>query len=522
MTTLSQRYQQIQNATVGMRTQSSQLITRAMGSMIDSSGGGMGGDVANYYGLSTRQNDGAMFDDATMANASRLYRAAMRDHQFAAIRPLAVKVAEQSLKVGRSRPSTARRTPVDPGMMTKELRLVYDSAPDWVQKSLQADDIEPIPSHPLLDLFESPNPYMTKSALLYCTAYSMEAVGEAVWWVDFDGESKSIWYWPRSWIKPVTVNGVAYAKWKVQIPGVPSDFPLIDGNDISNFRYPNPADPTRSHSPTAAQSRAINTDDHIQESQLSSMKNSIRPTLGIVIGDVLPDPSGGRMQPELTPEQRKQLISAIRMAYRGAMHNGDPIILDGLIRDVKQIFPSPAELDYQNGSGLTKDRIYNGYGTSPIVAGQTEGANRASSYVAHEAFYSLRVNPLLALLSEEMTRKVGPRFAAAGEKLSVWLTKASADDVEIAIRQCDSLAKYNFIRPSEMRAKFGLPPDKEMDEWWQKKQELAANPPTPPTPPAAAAPGQSPLSPPQPPTKPTSAGRKTPGKKTSPSQVKDA
>lgn len=488
MATIAESYSRIKQATIGARTQ----IALSFGKSMGGSASGMSGDVANYYGLSARQNDGAMFDDATMANASRLYRAAMRDHQFAAIRPLAVKVAEQSIKVGRGKSADEPRNPVSPGMMTKDLKLVWDFAPPDVQKSLAADDIAPFPSHPLIDLFDSPNQYMTKSALLYCTAYSMEAVGEAVWWVDFEGESKSIWYWPRSWIKPVTVNGTAYAKWKVQIPGVPDDFPLIDGEDIINFRYPNPADPTRSHSPTAAQSRAINTDDHIQESQLAGMKNSIRPTLGIVIGDVLPDPMGGRMQPELTAEQRKQIISALRMAYRGAMHTGDPIILDGLIADIKQIFPSPAELDYQNGSALTKNRIYNGYGTSPIVAGQTEGANRASSYVAHEAFYSLRVNPLLALISEELTRKVGPRFSANGEKLHVWLTRATADDVEITIRQMDMLAKYNFIRPNEIRARFNLPPDDQIEAWWQKKQETAAEQPPPSQPGAAPPAGRAP------------------------------
>lgn len=482
MATIAERFAQIESFASGVRTGISRVFTRSMGTGADFGGSS---DVANYYGLSTRQGDAAVFDDSTMANANRLYRAAMRDHQFAAIRPLAVKVAEQSLKVGFVRQAGARRRPAT-GMVLKSLLDRFDPASEHIRKAITADDIEPADSHPLLDLFDSPNQYMTKFALLYCTAYSMEAVGEAVWWCDFEGESKSIWYWPRSWIKPMTVDGVAYARWKVQIPGVPDDFPTIDGRDVVNFRYPNPADPTRSHSPTQSLSRAINTDDQIQESQLASMKNAVRPSLAVVVGDVLPNPAGGQMRPELTPEQRKQIIAALRMAYRGAMHNGDPIILDGMISDVKPVFPSPAELDHQGSSNLTKSRIYNGYGTSPIVAGQTEGANRASSFVAHEAFYSLRVNPLLTLISEEMTRKVGPRFAADTRKLAVWLTRAKADDVEIAIRQVDSLARANSIRPSEMRVKFGFPPDEELDRIWLEKIKQPATPPVAPA--AGAAP----------------------------------
>ena len=466
------------------------------------SGGGMGGDVANYYGAVATGSATLFFDDAQQQQFPRLYRAAMRDNQYAAIRPIAVKVADQTIRVGRRRVATSRR--MEGGFITKQLESIRQTAPEFVVKQIDDANLDPIDTHPIIDLFEGsevqPNKYMSRWELLYCTAFSIEAVGEAVWWVDLDGDSKSIWYWPRSWIKPIPHNGDAFGMWKVMIPGVPEGFPPIPGKDIIAFRYPNPSDPTRSHSPTQAQSRSINVHDQINDTQLASMRNAMRPSLGIVMGEALATPNG-MQRPELTPEQRKQIIEALRLAYRGAMHTGDPIILDGLISDVKQIFASPAELDYVASSAATRDQIDEGYGVNPIVKGRIEGANRASSYVAHEGFYALKVNPICTLISNQLTRRIGPRFASGGEKLIVWLTHPTAFDGDLNIRQVAELSKKDYILPSEARRRLGQAPnpdmEKKLDELFIKRAETAANPPTPPGM-GAMGPGQGGGGPPRP------------------------
>lgn len=504
MASIRERFELAERNTVAMRTRALQNFASG------GAAGAMGGDVANYYGAAAAGSSSMLFDAAAQQQFPRLYRAAMRDHQYAAIRPTAIKVADQSIRVGRKQ---ATKATMPSGLLAKQLDLARKFAPDFVIKKIDERGVELIDTHPILDLFEGshvqPNKYMSVWDLLYCTAYSLEAVGEAIWWCDFDGESKSIWYWPRSWIRPIPYNGDAYGLWKIDIPGVPSDaFPPINGDDIIPFRYPNPADPTRSHSPTAAQSRSINTDDQIQDTQLASMKNAMRPSLGVVIGDVLSNPVGGQMRPELTAEQRKQIIEALRLAYRGAMHTGDPIILDGLISDIKQIFASPGELDYPNSSTIVRDRIRQGYGVNPFIMGQVEGSNRATAHVAMESHYSLKVNPICTLISKQLTRRIGPRFSAEGEKLLVWLTHAVSSDEDLVIRQVDSLSRASFIRPSEARAKYGLPADPELDALWLKKQQMAANPPTPP----GAGPTPSPApTPAKVPTRP--AGRQAGGKK---------
>ncbi len=484
MTFLSGIIDSVNASSASMANSSRSLLTRAMG-----------GDVMQPYNAVQSSGTPFGYDERQRHDYARQYRAAMRDHQFAAIRPLAVKVAEQTFRVGRKPVASAPRRMTSSQLIAKSMQVF--EAPEMIGKSIESDDLEVIESHPIIDLFighGQPNREMSKWGLLYCTAFSLEAVGEAIWWFDIDGESRTVWYWPRNWIKPVAINGVAHAMWKVSIPGVAEDsLPPIPDANILHFKYPNPADPTSAHSPTVAQTRAINTDDQIQEAQLASMKNAVRPTLGVVIGDVMPVPGGGQTRPELTPEQRKQIMEAIRLGYRGALHNGDPIILDGLISDIKQIFPNAADLDFPAGSSLTRDRIYQGYGTNRIVAGQVEGANRASAAVAHEGFYDLKVGPVCTLIGETVTQKLAPAMSSGDAGIQVWLTIPKAKDAELQLRQLDSAARNKFIRPSEYRKQIGLPPDKELDDLFMKQMQNAANPPQPPAMPPAVSGGKVPM-----------------------------
>lgn len=449
------------------RTVTSQA--RSMGLTLRSAGGG--GPAADLSASTVgseafgRAATGDSF--AGMAQSGqfiRQYRAAMRDHQYTSIRPLATKVAEQSLKIARKKSAT---TPPD-RIITKAMAAGFS----YIEKAIESEGLEPLDNHWLEDLFEEPNPYMTRWELLFCLAFSMEACGEAILWVDVDeAGGRSVWYMPRHWVQPVSRGGDPYAFWRLTIPGVQHNMPLVPGADIIRFKYPSPADPTASLSPTAAQSRAINTDDHIQDAQLASMKNAIRPTVAIEVGEVMPVPGGGFMKPELTVDQRKDIIEAIRLAYRGSIHNGDPIVLDALIAGIHQVFPNAAELDFPNGSMLTRDRIMEGYGTNPIVVGRIEGANRASAYVAHEGFYEIKVNPLLSLIGQTLTSWARRNESRLGGKLYLWFTKAQARDADLRLRELQVGLAANMIRPSEFRESLGLKPDPEIERWWVERQK---------------------------------------------------
>lgn len=393
----------------------------------------------------------------SLRTAKAQYDAAHRDHPYAAIRPIAVSVADAACRVGRMSAAADMSSPV----RTKEMRKAISLAPAFVKQI--SEGVEPLEKHRLYDILENPNPYMTQWMLKYVTAFSLEATGHALWWID----GEQIWYFPMSWARPLHETGRPFAAWKITPPGVAevNGF-VIPGEDACYFFYPDPGNPTMPRSPLQTQSRAVNTDEKIQQAQLAVMNNEGRPGLVLVAGDLPlpPGQTGTPRPPTFTAEQRAQLIEAVRLMYEGVNNWGEPLILDGLIKDARPFTSSPRDMDFQGGSMLTKDRIFEGIGTSPVVAGHTENANRAGSVVAHEVFYGIAVNPLITVISETMTKKLGPRFAGNGERLYIWFEKAVPNDPDTKRADMDLLAANGAITKNEMREAYDLPPRDDGDE----------------------------------------------------------
>lgn len=377
-----------------------------------------GGPVASSFGGTEE-----------VGQALRQY-SAYRDTPYTAIRPIAVRIAGQPIRVG------VGVAPVDPDGDRKIRKKSFDAlgrAPSFIAKSL-GDSVDVLPTHPIIDLLQDPNPYMTGWAMMYCSVVSLYCTGRFIWWFDRPkGGPERLYYVPSSWAIPKH-EGRPFSSWTIRPPGTTQDFP-VKSEDIFFCHKPDPANPLDSLAPLQTQAKAVNTEDKIQAAQYAAMSNGIRPGMVLIAGQ-MPGVNGQPGQrPILTPAQRKQLITAIQMVYRGVQHSGEPIILDGMIEDVRPYTTSAADLDFPSGSKLTKDRIMQGIGTSPVIAGQSENVNRATSYAQHEIFYDNTVNPDIALISQSLTMRLGPRYAVNGQRLHIWIELAEPNDPELAARR---------------------------------------------------------------------------------------
>ncbi len=425
-------------------------------SVLATKGVGSGGPYGETSPASSLLNSG------TLTAEKKQYEAAKQGIPYTAIRPICTTIAKQPIHVGKKalRGGTSRR--MDPR------KIQTKSMPEFVRKAV-AEGLEVDPQHELLDVFESPNPCMVGWALKYCTAFSILATGKAFIYLEkldsnlADGKrSMNLWYLPSTWVKPVHEKGKPFTAFKVTPPGATDgDSFTIPADQMAYIPFPDPENPLGVMSPVQSQSKAINTDDRVQEAQQASMINGQKPGMVITAGRLPPKPgeTGLGPRPNLTPEQRSQLVSAIRLAYSGTTHYGDPIILDAMIEDVYPYTASPQEMDFLSSSSLTKERVMQGIGTNPIVVGQVEGANRASSYVAHEGFYTVAVNPVITLISEVLTEKVGKLMLQSDtEKLYVWIEEAKAFDADLQIQQVIAMNAACAVTPNEIREMFGLPP----------------------------------------------------------------
>lgn len=377
---------------------------------------------------------------------------------YSSVRPIAQRIAGQPIRVGRR---TASGTPK--GMKAR--------LPSFI-KQVGVDGVEPVEHHALLDVLSSPNPFMVQWSLMYTTACQLELAGASYWWI-FDGDDgPQVWVLPPSWVRPEHDEDRLYARYFVLPPYSGVEFE-VPADEMVRISFSHPADPYFSVlSPLQAMAKVVVADEQIVTSQYRGHLNGVNPGLALIVGRH-PDASNVPGQrPILTKEQRNQLLSAIKQTYRGAANNEEPLILDGLIEDVKRITQTPREMDFLNSGMMTRDRIAEGFGVNPIIRGRVEGANRASSATADQHFCDTCVNPKLELLSQILTKHLAPKFE---EGLLVWIEPATSFDPDVQRADLQQLIDAGCVTKNELRSAHGLPPLEDGgDELIQPQQPMLA------------------------------------------------
>lgn len=365
----------------------------------------------------------------------------------ASVRAIANRVAGQPVRVGR----TGSATPTVPAKATKGA----SAAPPWMRPGT----VKELPAHPVLSALHEPNPYLTAWGLLYLTVFSLELAGVAYLWVDRqpDGTTR-VWYLPAGWVLEDPDADLPLSRFIVRPLGWSGEEFRLSSDELIRFSLPDPANPLAGLGPLKAGIVAVRTDQEVQTAQLAAFKNGARPGLLVTVGrttDASPigDPND---RPVLTKQQRKALTSQLATAYVGTVNSGEPLILDGFIRDVKPLSNVPAEVDFGGSSALTKERVTQLFGVNPIVLGQVEGANRTSATVADEHFCFTTCGPLCVLLGQVMTKFF--RVFADDPALVVWVEPPKPRDPDGRRADLDQLARCGALTVDELRAEHGLAP----------------------------------------------------------------
>lgn len=432
---------------------------------------GAASPMSTYGAGQINQLDLGLGMDSGAAKHAEQFRY-FRDWVYTAIQPLALRMSGQQFFVGsleanaelRMQKALSRLEPNQPAAshsLAARLFTAKESLPDCFKS--MGERIDPIDNHPFLDVMANPNSIMVGWQLVYLLGASLKITGETLWWIDdhevdpLTGKTRwQIWPIPAHWATPVHTKEKLFAYWKVRSPRMTQAVD-VPGEKTSYFYLPDPADPLSSLSAITAQARSISTDDQLQNAQYHMLKDGLRPDMVLIAGE-LPDANGKPgMKPTFTPDQRTQLIEAVKLAYRGPSRQGEPLILDGLIKDAKPYSRSPQEMGFTESGSVTKNRIMLGLGMNSIAAGEVEGVNRASSAMADEHVCYNQINPLGALISQVLTVRVAPLFARPGEKLVIWMDPARPRDQEITLKKWMG-CKRSVTPNDERTVLLNLPP----------------------------------------------------------------
>lgn len=332
----------------------------------------------------------------------------------AAIRPISQRIAGQPIRVGTAKAGSRTGTKA-------------------------AADVKPLDSHPLLDLLADPNDLGTAWGLIDVTVQLLELTGRCLWWLP---QRKQILPIPTTWL--VGFEGTTkITAFKVRPPHSAEPW-MIPADECAYFHYPHPGDPHGAFCPLMAVASAVNADEEMDRSQAAMFRQRINPVHAIIVGrDV-----ESKRRPRLTGAQQRQIITAIKKRYGGAVNHHDPLILDGLIEDVKRLSNTPAEMDWLDSGKVTKEKILLGFGVNEIIIGSKE-ANRASAASADKHFCQYTVNPKIELLSQCLTEWLAPMF---GGDIVVWIEPCVSNDSDTVLKSLNVAAKYSVITGDELRA----------------------------------------------------------------------
>ena len=192
----------------------------------------------------------------------------------------------------------------------------------------------------------------------------------------------------------------------------------------------------------------------------SAFSNGIYPGLAVKLGPGIDNIDVNTSEREATPLlqdwQRQQLETVFRKLFQGAGKAGSVVFLDALIKSIEPITNKPDEMAFAESGTITRSRIMQAFGVNPIVLGEIENANKASSLTAENLFCLNCVNPLMTLVSEVLTAKVAPKF---GENLIVWLDPARARDEELTLQTWETGLRWAMVTRDEFRSHvLALPP----------------------------------------------------------------
>jgi phage portal protein BeeE len=367
---------------------------------------------------------------------------------FSAVRAIAQRIAAQPVRMARKVKAPRR------SRMPQKHTLPYHLKD-------AREGLEMVTRHIILDSIDKPNDYMVRSSLLLNTVTSLELTGRFYWWLVDEVNRVAIYPIPSSWVEPRHDGGQLFSSYIIRpraTGGATIEY-RIDGREIIRGYYPDPSNPLRGHySPLTAAARAVLTDEAIQQAQHQHFVNGIWPGLALIVGRH-PDASAPNMpgqRPALTKEQRAQLLTAVKQAYRGAFHYGEPLILDAIIQDVKKVTNSVQEMDFKDSGEIVKARVFQAFGVNPVVVGQLEGVNRASATMADANFCRNCVNPKLVILGEWLSKQLPGQFG--DPDLVLWLQEARPDDPLETRAEMALLVSAGAISVNELRSVYNFGP----------------------------------------------------------------
>jgi HK97 family phage portal protein len=329
---------------------------------------------------------------------------------------------------------------------------------------MHEDRVE-VTRHAALDLWNKPNPFMTRQEFTEAFSQHLDLVGEA-WWLTYKGPvAFPLELWPvrPDRMEPVPhptkyLSGYVYC-------GPEGERVPFRLDEVIFLRRPNPLDSYRGMGPVQSLLADLDSTRYSAEWNRNFFANSAEPGGIIEVPEVLDDTAFNQLR-ERWNEQHKGVANAHRVAI---LEHGKWIDRKFTQRDMQFV-----EL-----RGASREIIREAYRIHGHMLGLTGDINLANARAADVTFARYLMVPRLERIKQALNNDLLPMFGTTGEGLEFDYCNPVPDDEELAATmlaaQADAASKLVTAgwTPDDVLKAVGLP---EMVFGGVRREEVPVSP----------------------------------------------
>jgi HK97 family phage portal protein len=300
------------------------------------------------------------------------------------------------------------------------------------------------PDHPVVRLFDNPNPYDTQFDFWgYTTTYEL-LVGTSYWLKTRGkngGEPRELWPLPSQYMQPwFNDAGTILLGYTMLVNGRKLDIPVSELLVNKNI---NPGNRFVGHSSLAAAYEAIKSKDATRAARLKALNNDILASKFFSTDQRMSD------------DEWSRTTVMLQGRHGGPDRAGIPVVLTNGLKPVD--LNVSAELPFRESDKDNRDEILGAFGVPPLLAGVVENANNSNTASQERVFAMVTIRPRCIGTQQRLNKDLIKDF---GDKsLFVEFDNPVPDDKlqESTIDGRD--VALGVLTLNERRAKLGLPPE---------------------------------------------------------------
>jgi len=308
----------------------------------------------------------------------------------------------------------------------------------YKRKGRNRKNWELIEDHPLMDLWDNPNPFLDRNIFFEVSQMYLELTGECPWLIVRGGSGLPVELWP---LRPDTVRPIRHPTEFITgyMYKMGSFQTILQTEDIIHIKKPSPVDIYQGMSIIQALYPDLDADRYAAEYRRMFFNNSAEP------GGILEFEQG------LTDEQRDQTRRNWADHHKGTSKAHTVAIIErGKWVERKT---SSKDMQWEQGRRFGRDTIIGAFGVPLSVMGIAEDVNRANAEAGEVSFGRWTVKPRLLRIQRAANTKLVPAF---GEDLRLIFDNPVPDDNEFNLGLAERGYNSGFLTQNESRNTVGF------------------------------------------------------------------